>query len=125
MDESHLLSAARYVELNPVRANLAKRAKDWRWSSAKAHLEGRDDPLVTVAPLLELVQDWREFLSLDLSASERDAIRAGERTGRPLGAPKFIAGLEKRLKRKLARQKPGPKPKTPKKPIGLRRKTQK
>ena len=32
-----------------------------------------------------------------------------ERTGRPLGSARFVAGLERRLRRQLARQKPGPK----------------
>src|SRR5882672_11052106 len=53
MDEAYLLAAARYVELNPVRAKLARRARDWRWSSARAHLDGLDDDLVRVHPLLE------------------------------------------------------------------------
>ena len=52
MDEPYLLAAARYVELNPVRAKLVEHAPKWRWSSAKAHLSGRDDRLVKVAPLL-------------------------------------------------------------------------
>jgi putative transposase len=111
MDEGHLLAAARYVELNPVRAKLTRRPQDWRWSSAKAHLAGRDDGLVAVAPLLAFAGDWREFLGGGLGAAEHDAIRAGERTGRPLGSPRFLARLEKRLGRALARQKPGPKPK--------------
>ena len=41
MDEEHLMAAARYVALNPVRARLVARAEDWRWSSVKAHLEGQ------------------------------------------------------------------------------------
>ncbi len=110
MDESHLLASARYVELNPVRARLSAAAGDWPWSSARAHLDGRDDGLVQVKPLLDLVPDWREFLSAGLSDDEREAIRAAERTGRPLGSTRFIARLEKRLHRPLARQKPGPKP---------------
>jgi putative transposase len=57
MDEPYLLAAARYVELNPVRARLAERAGDWRWSSARAHLDGRDDALASVAPLLALAPD--------------------------------------------------------------------
>src|ERR1051325_9749942 len=54
MDEAHLLAGARYVELNPVRARLVRRARDWRWSSARAHLTGRDDGLAVVRPLLAL-----------------------------------------------------------------------
>jgi putative transposase len=110
MDEPYLLAAARYVELNPVRARLAERAGDWRWSSARAHLDGRDDALVRVAPLLALASDWAAFLAGGLSADEHAAIRAGERTGRPLGSAAFTARLERRLGRTLARRKPGPKP---------------
>lgn len=57
LDAEHLIAAARYVELNPVRAGLTEQAADWPWSSAKAHLAGRDDGLVAVAPLLEAVGD--------------------------------------------------------------------
>jgi putative transposase len=55
MDEDHLIAAARDVALNPVRARLVERGEDWPWSSARAHLEGRDDGLVEVAPLLSRV----------------------------------------------------------------------
>jgi putative transposase len=110
MDEPHLLAAARYVELNPVRAGLAARPRDWRWSSARAHLSGRGDGLVEARPLLDLVADWRGFLASGLAEAEHEAIRAGERTGRPLGSAAFTARLEKRLGRPLARKKPGPKP---------------
>jgi len=112
MDEPHLLASTRYVELNPVRAKRARRAGDWRWSSAKAHLAGADDGLVAVRPLLDLAPDWRAFLAGGLSETEHAAIQSGERTGRPQGTPRFVARLEKRLGRSLARQKPGPKPKT-------------
>ena len=109
LDEPHLLAAARYVELNPVRARLAPQARGWPWSSARAHLRGADDELVRVTPLLELAPEWRGFLAEGLSEADGQAIRAGERTGRPLGSPRFIARLERRLDRPLARRKPGPK----------------
>jgi putative transposase len=113
MDETHLLAAARYVELNPVRAKLKRQAQDWRWSSARAHLAGADDRVVRVAPLLDLVPEgaagWAAFLRQGLRDEEHAAIRAAERTGRPLGAKSFTASLEKRLGRTLAKQKPGPK----------------
>jgi len=41
MDEAHLVAAARYVSLNPVRAPLPARARDWPWSSVRAHLASR------------------------------------------------------------------------------------
>jgi putative transposase len=53
MDEDHLMAAARYVALNPVRALLVARPEDWPWSRVGAHLARRDDRLVEVAPLLE------------------------------------------------------------------------
>jgi REP-associated tyrosine transposase len=41
MDEDHLMAAARYVALNPVRAKLVATPEDWPWSSVGAHLAGR------------------------------------------------------------------------------------
>jgi len=111
MDETWLLAAARYVELNPVRAGLAKRARTWRWSSARAHLEGRDDPLVQVAPLLELVPDWRRTLAEDPAEEQLEALRRHARTGRPLGGERFLEALERHFGRRLSPQKRGPKPK--------------
>ncbi len=111
MDDSHLMAAARYVELNPVRARLAARAPDWPWSSARAHLTGRDDGVVNVAPLLEREPDWVNFLAGGLDAQAHAAIQSAERTGRPLGDDAFTARLERSLGRTLVRQKPGRKPK--------------
>jgi putative transposase len=51
MDEAHALSAARYIELNPVRARLAAQPQDWPWSSARAHLTGTGDGLTAIAAL--------------------------------------------------------------------------
>ena len=107
MDEAHLLRAARYVELNPVRAKLVRRARDWPWSSARAHLDGHDDGLTSVAPLLEKVEDWPGFLRAGLKEAELGELRRHARNGRPLGSVDFVAGLEARLGRPLAPRKPG------------------
>ncbi len=116
LDEAHLLAAVRYVELNPARAGLVKRASSWPWSSAKAHLAGRDDELVATAPMLALVPDWRAYLREGLETAAHDLLRAHERTGRPLGSEGFVAGLEGRLDRQLAKRKPGPAKGTPRPP---------
>jgi putative transposase len=110
MDDAHMLAAARYIELNPVRARLARRPEDWSWSSAKAHLTGAGDGVTAVAALGERVEDWRGFLEQGLSEDALAAIRAGERTGRPLGDADFVGHLEQATGRALARRKPGRKP---------------
>ena len=109
MDEPYLLAAARYIELNPVRAGLVTAPSDYRWSSARAHLKGTDDCLVTVAPLLALAPNWRSLLNSAATEEQILAFREHERTGRALGDDDFQARLEKQLGRVLRRQKPGPK----------------
>ena len=74
MDDEYLFACARYVELNPVRAKLVERARDWQWSSARAHLTRRDDKLVSAAPLLERVPDWKSFLGEGLAGYSGDII---------------------------------------------------
>ena len=109
MDEGHLLSAVRYVSLNPVRAGLVPRAQDWPWSSVGAHLAGADDSLVTVRPVLERIPDFADFL-LQVREDAYVALRQAEGNGRPLGAEEFVTGLERLLGRPIARRSPGRKP---------------
>jgi len=115
MDERYLLRAARYVELNPVRARLCRVPWRWRWSSAGAHVAGRDDDVVSAAPLLERVKNWREYLTEVLEAQETELWRRHERTGRPLGEAAFLDRVERTLGRIVRPAKRGPKPKPPEK----------
>ena len=115
MDSAHLLTAIRYVELNPVRAKLAARAEDWRWSSARAHVTGKRDGLTDFEPVAGIHRNWRAMLrhgleAADLSPEAEAEIEAHQRTGRPWGDEAFIERLEDATGRKLKRQKPGPKP---------------
>ena len=107
MDEKYLLTATRYIELNPVRAGLVSIPEKYPWSSAKAHMKGRNDDLVKVQPLLRMVDDWRQFLSGDVSDEEYELLQRHERTGRPLGSTSFIERLENKLSRILTPQKGG------------------
>ncbi|MFH1278071.1 MAG: transposase [Candidatus Eisenbacteria bacterium] len=110
MDEAYLLACARYVEMNPVRAGIVPEPGDYAWSSAHAHLRKKDDELVRVAPLLEIVPNWRGFLSCYSEHPPDDEIRARTRTGRPLGDTLFLQQLEETLDRSLSPQRSGPKP---------------
>jgi len=109
LHEPYLLAAARYVELNPLRAGLAIAPSEYRWSSARAHLKGKDDCLVKVRPLLAIAGNWRRLLASAVTEEELKQFHAHERTGRAMGDDDFLKRLEKNLGRVLRRQKPGPK----------------
>jgi putative transposase len=110
LDEGYLLAAARYIEQNPVRAGLAATPWEYPWSSAKAHVSGKDDSLVRATPLLERVGDWEDFLYAGTADEDLQLLRRHERTGRPLGSDRFVTAVERKLHRTLRRGKPGPKP---------------
>ena len=111
MDEEHLLAAARYIERNPVRAGLVATAEEWPWSSAAAHVAGRDDCLAAVGPLLERtagwVCDWRQWLGEADDPSLGERLRLHERTGRPLVGDRLLRRLEAALGRSIRPGKPG------------------
>jgi len=106
LDDTHLIRAVRYVSLNPVRAGLVNRPEEWKWSSVRAHLAGVDDALVTVRPVLDRIPHLKDLLQVD-AEDDFSELRRAEATGRPLGAPEFVTGLENLLGRKIARRSPG------------------
>ncbi len=108
MDEPHLMAALRYVALNPVRAGLCARAQDWTWSSASAHLAGRDDALVSVAPALDRAPRFADLLQSDCTDEAMwGEIVARSAVGRPVGGADFLAAAETAMGRPLAAQKRG------------------
>jgi putative transposase len=104
MDDVHLIAAARYILLNPVRAGLVDRAVDWPYSSARAHLGRSTDTLVDLEGLGRRVGDWEALLAEEPTWSERTRFRKHERTGLPLGDEDFLADVEARIGRNLTRE---------------------
>ena len=110
MDDAHVLNGLRYLAFNPVRAGLARAPADWPWSSAAAHLAGRDDALVRVAPALELAAGFAQLLEMSLAETmAMHTFETKSANGRPAGSPAFIAEVEAKLGRSVRRGKPGPK----------------
>jgi len=108
LDESHLLAAARYVELNPVRARMVKDAGEYAWSSARFHLgRRRSDALVADRTLMGLVEDWRGFLAGGMGAGAAAELEKHLSTGRPLGSEGFVRRVEKLIGRELMPRKRG------------------
>jgi len=108
MDDEYMKNAIRYVERNPVRAGIVKRAEDYVWSSAAAHCDLRDDLLLSGdCPLTVEINNWREWLQLDNGEEEKKTFRLHTSTGMPLGNSEFIRQLEKLTGRTFRPQKVG------------------
>ncbi len=107
LDEPHLLAAARYVELNPVKVGMVAQAWEYPWSSCRYHCRQVEvDPLVKDMSLLEMVDDWAGFLHQeDVEAQQREI--KGTRTGRPAGSDDFVLRLKKSTGRALQPKAPG------------------
>ena len=111
MDEDHLAAAYRYVNLNPVRARLVKRAQDWPWSSARALLGVAEDGLTQLAPARDRFARFADLLEAEEDQKATARLRKGESVGRPVGSDAFLAALEAQSGRPLHALKRGPKPK--------------
>ena len=105
LDEDYMWAALRYVERNPVRAKMVRRAENYRWSSAGAHCGLREDPLLTTARTwrerLSAVKDWSAWLAEGDEAEELATLRRNVDKGLPCGAESFLDRLEKLAGRPL------------------------
>lgn len=111
MDEAYLYCCVRYVERNPVRAGLVKLAEEYSWSSARAHVFGFNDPLLSPMPLRSQIKDWSIFLRGEEKEEDLEQLRKNQLTGRPLGNEDFIEYLE-RLTGRIIRKRRSGRPKT-------------
>ncbi|MBT5918101.1 MAG: transposase [Alphaproteobacteria bacterium] len=111
MDETWLLMAARYIELNPVRAKIVNKPEDYRWSSAGAHSNGSLDRLSSSDPLTELVPDWAAFLLDEPVEAVHPNMNKHEAAGYPVGSDVFIQKAELLTGRSLKALRRGRPPK--------------
>ncbi|MBS3930681.1 MAG: transposase [Sphingomonadales bacterium] len=105
MDDAHLMVAARYIENNPVKADMVEHAGDWTWSSARAHLGLGSDSLTDAKVLGRHIANWDAMLTDGLEASDR--IESALKSGRPLADPEWVSLQAKELGRSLTPPKRG------------------
>lgn len=107
MSERHLWIGLRYVEANPVRAEMVARPEDYRWSSARTHLLGVEDK----SNLLDLgfwersggAETWREMHASADQLAQTHLLRRCTYAGRPFGDESFVRSLEDHFQRKWRR----------------------
>jgi putative transposase len=81
-EDDHLVTVLRYIERNPVRANLAERPEEWRWSSAAP--QAADTPMLDPGPVPRPA-DWLEYVRQPQTEAEVERLRENLRRGRPFG----------------------------------------
>jgi len=83
--DEHLFALLRYVERNPLRANLVKQAQYWRWSSLRSRLSKlamKASPLLSPLPI-DLPHNWSQRVNQPESQKELDALRQSITRSRP------------------------------------------
>jgi putative transposase len=84
--DEHFMTLCRYVERNPLRANLVRRAQDWQWASLwqRTERESAGRPALTAWPVEE-PEDWLEWVNRPQRNAEVEALRLSIRRNRPFG----------------------------------------
>jgi putative transposase len=113
--EGYCLACYRYIELNPVRANMVAHPQEYPWSSFSVNALGRSNDLIAPHECwLALgptdAQRRRSYLSLfeqTLDACSIESIRHAVRKGLPTGSDRFKSQIEAALSIKLGNGKRG------------------
>ena len=117
--DAHLLTVLRYVERNPLRANLVEAAEDWRWGSchARQHREHRLSSLLCPWPV-DRPRRWLELVNQPQTPAEEKLMQTSIERSRPLGTDAWVNKIARRLQLQQSlrprgrpvgwRKKPGP-----------------
>ena len=113
--ERHLLNCMAYMDLNPVRAGMVSDPADYRWSSHQHYVGRRSDKLVTPHPLYwelgntPFARDaaYAALVQAGVSEREKQALTDSALRGWALGEPDYVADLQRRTARRVARSQPG------------------
>jgi len=81
--DEYLLVCSRYIELNPVRAKMVQKPKDYRWSSYGFKAEGRTDVILDQDPMYlefgntekERQRNYKRWIYENIKDEELDMIR--------------------------------------------------
>jgi putative transposase len=113
--EEYLFSCQRYIEMNPVRAEIVKHPGEYRWSSYRTNGQGEKSELITPQNLYlslgksrkEREEAYRELFRYDLEPGEIDKIRKATNGNFALGNERFSEEISKNLGRRVSPGKAG------------------
>jgi len=95
----HLLAVCRYVERNPLRAGLVRRAEQWKWNSLWRREYGvvEQQSVLSDWPVSRPT-DWLRRVNVAETAGELAAIRVAVARGFPFGDAKWRRSVVERLR---------------------------
>lgn len=89
-NDEHYLTVRQYVEANPLRAGIVKRAGDWRWSSLAVH-KGTKSPIELSNGPVELPDRWEKLVNEAVNSEQLSALHNSMKRGVPFGDLKWQA----------------------------------
>ena len=92
----HLLAVMRYIERNPLRANLVETSQQWPWSSLRAWQVGNPLECLHAGPVPRPA-NWLDWVNQPQSQEEVDAIRRSIDRGAPLGHEQWTKEIAQTL----------------------------
>ncbi len=95
-EDDHLLAVLRYVERNPLRANLVERTDAWQWSSLWRRVHGDEARLLDDGPMA-MPRRWRQRVQSPQTEGELEALRRSVVRGAPFGEADWQQRTAKRL----------------------------
>ncbi|REK10811.1 MAG: hypothetical protein DWQ37_15320 [Planctomycetota bacterium] len=97
-DDEHFLAVARYVERNPLRAGLVRRAEQWRFGSLYRWLRGAaaDKSLLATWPVPRKPR-WLAHVNAAQSEAELQALQRSLQRGNPFGGEAWSARAVRQL----------------------------
>jgi putative transposase len=102
LDNRCVHEEVRFIENNPVRMKIVERAEDYPWSSARSHVSGKQDPVLSDGCFLtNEISDWCSYLACRGEEAVVGRVRERLKTGRPAGDAAFVHKLEEIVGRKL------------------------
>ena len=112
--EKYLLTCYRYIELNPVRANMVKLPEEYAWSSYGVNAWGDESWLTPHAEYLRLGADkiqrelsYRELFRYHLDTDDLLRIRKATHYSQPIGDDKFREQIEEKYGIRLGQMSRG------------------
>jgi putative transposase len=94
--DEHLLAVLRYVERNPLRAKLVRRAEAWAWSSLAWRAGGKRPELLADWPV-PCPRAWCASVNAVQTEAELAALRHSVARGAPFGEGRWSQRIAERL----------------------------